>query len=136
MEILIACNDHTIAKALRACLSKLGIECGASQVLSHDSALLAAANFREGLPGLVFFGSPHLTADDLTALTRLCAAAADRFKVVVVGHNLAAETILRAVRSGAIDCLSLDGALETELRHLLDRLQSSSDDRNSAGQLF
>jgi pilus assembly protein CpaE len=136
LNILVACNDPTITARLRASLSKLGIECSHSQILSRESAQLAAANHRSPGATLVFFGSQHLSADDVAALSQLCNAAGDCFKVVVVGQSLGAGAILQAVRCGAVDCLSMNGNIESELRHLIDRLQMAPGDRVRHGRLF
>src|SRR5687768_9448140 len=119
MEILIACNDQAITTRLKASLSKLSIDCSHSQVLSRDSAQLAAANHRGPGATLVFFGSETLAPDDVAALRQLCIAGGDCFKVVVVGPSFGAGAILQAVRSGAVDCVALNGNLESELRHLI-----------------
>ena len=134
MKILIASSDQSIASRLRGCLSKLGLECSLSQVLSPDSARLVASSERE-TPLLIFFGSQQLSAEDLSALGQLCAIGAHT-KIVAVGANFSAATILQAVRCGAVDCLSLNGNLESEIRHLLDRLEAAPGDRARLGKLF
>lgn len=135
MDILIACNDQSIATRIRGALSKLGIECSHSQVLSHESARIVAANSRESTI-LVFYGSQQLATDDLSVLGELCATGGDRFKVVAVGPAFNAAAILQAVRSGAVDCLSLNGNLESEIRLVLDRLDTTQGERGRLGRLW
>jgi pilus assembly protein CpaE len=136
MEILIACDDPSISTRIRGCLHNLGVECSLSQVLSRDSAKIVAATPRGKSPLLIFFGSPQLSPGDLSFLSELCAIGGDHVKVVAVGQGFTASAILQAVRCGAVDCLSLNGTLESELRHLLGRLETAQGDRTRSGKLF
>jgi len=137
MDIFIVCNDQSISTRLRSCLQKLGIECPLSRIVSHESAEhILSAPPAGNAPVLLLFGSQQLEPHDLSTLEQLCASAGERFKVVAVGGTFGASAILQAVRSGAVDCLSLTGNVETEIRHLLDRLEAAHGERARVGRLF
>jgi pilus assembly protein CpaE len=136
MDILIASNDQAIATKIRGCLQEQGFSCPLSQIVSVESAQLLAATPRNDEPMLVFFGSRQLSAEDFAFLTQLCASASEAFKVVVVGPNFGAGAILQAVRSGAIDCLSLNGNFSSELKHLLDRFEAAKREPSRFGRLL
>jgi Flp pilus assembly CpaE family ATPase len=97
---------------------------------------LAAANHQIPNSCLVFFGSPQLEAETLTSLGTLCGLADGSFKVVFVGPTFSASNVLQAIRIGAIDCLVLNSNLSSELRHLLERLETTPGERTPLGQLF
>jgi len=136
MEIVIASNEQAAVVQLRGCLASLGIDCSRLQVVSHDAAQLVSTSSQKTDPAILFFASPHLTTNELALLNRLCAEKSENVKVVVVSFNLTAAAILQAVRSGAADCISLSSNLESDLSHLLDRLRSSTGERNYPGRLW
>src|SRR5262245_51724624 len=134
MEILIASNDQAIATKIRGCLQEHGFSCPLSQMVSVESAQLMAAAPRSDEPTLVFFGSRQLSTEDFALLSQLCASSSEGLKVVVVGPSFGAGAILQAVRSGAIDCLSLNGNFPSEVKHLLDRLESAKREPSRFGK--
>lgn len=136
METLIASNDQTIATKIRGCLQEVGRACPVSQIVSLESVRLVAASPRSEEAALVLFGSRQLGEDELATLNQLCATGGDRLKVVVVCPTFSAAGILQAVRSGAIDCLSLNGSFSTELKLLLDRLEAARREPTRLGRLL
>jgi len=136
MQVVIASNDQAVATRLRTALQKLGIECPLTHVVSYESAQLLAASNGDGPLTLIFFGGQQLDSPDLTLLSQLCAIAGERLKVVAVSQSFSAGAILQAVRSGAVDCLSLSGNLELELKHVIDRVEATQREHVRLGSLF
>lgn len=130
MEIFVACDDQALALRIRAGLHQLGLECPASQVVSHDSALAVFAIPRPGLVSVVFFGSQRFSADELLMLQHLHAGGGERLKVVAVGSSFSPATILQAVRSGAVDCLDVENNFENELHNVLERIKTTPSNKD------
>jgi pilus assembly protein CpaE len=136
MDILIASNDQAIAAKIRGCLQELGVACPLTQIVSFESAQLLATSRLSEEPSLMLFGSRQIADEELSLLKNLCAAGSDRLKVVVVCPTFSGNAILQSVRSGAIDCLSLNHSFATELKLLLDRLETARQEPSRLAKLL
>jgi pilus assembly protein CpaE len=135
MDYFIASDDQALALRIRAGLHQLGIECPASQVLSPDSAVAGIASARTTNGSVMFFGSRRFDTEEIALLRQLHATGGDHLRIVAVGTGFSPDTILHAVRSGAIDCLDIDREFEHELQHLLERVKTETSEKR-AGRLI
>jgi len=135
VDYFVASDDQALALRIRAGLHQLGIECPASQVLSPDSAVAAIASARPANRSVIFYGSQRFDTEEIALLQQLHAAGGDHLRIVAVGTGFSPDTILHAVRSGAIDCLDINREFEHELRHLSERVKTEAAEKR-AGRLI
>jgi pilus assembly protein CpaE len=135
VDYFVASDDQALALRIRAGLHQLGIVCPASQVLSPDSAVAVIASARPTNRSVIFYGSQRFDGEQISLLGQLHAAGGDHLRIVAIATDFSPDTILHAVRGGAIDCLDINREFEQELRHLLDRVKADTSEKR-AGRLI
>ena len=136
METLIASHDQVLANRVRDALGHVENLCSSCQVMSHESALVALQGRQEQTPLLVCFVSPAIRDEDIDLLKQLSLASRQRAQVVAVSSGYDPNTILRVMRSGAVDYLDIDKSLDKDLANLIERLKANQIDPSRPNKLF
>jgi pilus assembly protein CpaE len=136
VEVIIASNNQVLAARVRDALSKAGIECSLTGVLSHDSAPAAVMARPAGTLTAVLFCSQAFSADDVATVKQLAAAAGDGTRVVAVGPVSDPNVVLRIIRNGAIDVLDVNDRFDSEVAELFERFKSARTESKATGKLL
>src|ERR1700722_7837247 len=118
METIVASNDQVFANRVRDCLSRVENLCSSCQIMTREATLLALQTRRQNTPLLVCFVSQGFGDEDIGLLKQMCLASRESAKVVAVSSGYDPNTILQVMRSGAVDYLDVNKAIDRDLTNL------------------
>ncbi len=119
MQTLVASNSDQVGRQIQAVLSRAGIECPPSQIVSLEAAADRASRL---MPHLLVLALPDDPTAALVALRETCQTVHNVY-VLMVGPGSDPKLILQCLHGGAQEYLD-EANLETELSEALVRAKT------------
>lgn len=137
MEIRVVAERPPVAKQVIESLRKQGLKIPSSHVLSVDSPALSIE--LDSFEGIVILATNELSTYHADLLGRLRTLVSCESKIALVSPVSAVVNhgvVLKAIRAGACDIISVDENLDDELREFLTRLSLQNSESYLQGRML